>query len=120
MKIYYRDEYGELLYLGYNKVAVPDIGYTVIINDENYQVVNVVWAVDTDDVEIGVTQNLVRPKLAENNSGRLEEVNRRIIDISKRQDSFDKKGTMLTEQVSTIRKHINQQIKTERKSNDTR
>lgn len=117
MKIYYQDEYGEELYTAYNKNAVPRIGETVVIEKEEYRVRDVVWKGDGDDVIVEVTQNLIKAvkEAVDNTSGRLAEMQRAIVAVNKRQDSSEKKGRMLTEQVVTIRKHINQRIQQERK-----
>jgi len=116
MKIHYQDEYGEELYVAYNKNAVPRIGETVVLVQE-YRVKDVIWDAASDDVIVEVTQNLIRAAKETNDgtSGRLAEMQRAIMAVNKRQDSSEKKGRMLTEQVVTIRKHINQRIQQERK-----
>ena len=116
MKIYYQDEYGEELYVAYNKNAVPRIGETVVLVQE-YRVKDVIWDAASDDVIVEITQNLVRAakEINDGTSGRLAEMQRAIVAVTKRQDTTEKKGRMLTEQVVTIRKHINQRIQQERK-----
>ena len=116
MKIYYQDEYGEELYVAYNKNAVPRIGETVVLVQE-YRVKDVIWDAASDDVIVEITQNLVRAakEINDGTSGRLAEMQRAIVAMTKRQDTTEKKGRMLTEQVVTIRKHINQRIQQERK-----
>lgn len=117
MKIYYQDEYGEELYTAYNKSAVPRIGESVVIDEEEYKVRDVVWKADSDDVIVEITQNLVRAskETKDDTPGRLAEMQRAIVAVNNRQDTSEKKGRMLTEQVVTIRKHINQRIQQERK-----
>jgi len=117
MKIHYQDEYGEELYIAYNKNAVSRIGETVVIDKEEYRVKDVIWDAASDDVIVEVTQNLIRAakETSDGTSGRLAEMQRAIVAVNKRQDSNEKKGRMLTEQVVTIRKHINQRIQQERK-----
>ena len=117
MKIYYQDEYGEELYTAYNKNSVPRIGETVIIEEEEYKVRDVIWKGDGDDVIVEITQNLVRAvkETKDDSSGRLAEMQRAIVAVTKRQEGTEKKNRMLTEQVVTIRKHINQRIQQERK-----
>jgi len=116
MKIHYQDEYGEDLYIAYNTVTVPRIAETVVITDEDYRVKEVRWMVEGDYVVVTVTQNLIRSRDPENdNSGRLAEMQRAIVAVNKRQDVSEKKNRMLTEQVVTVRKHINQRIQQERK-----
>lgn len=117
MKIYYQDEYGEELYVAYNKNAVPRIGETVVLVQQ-YRVKDVIWDAASDDVIVEVTQNLIRASKEisnDNTSGRLTEMNRAIVALGKRQDTAEKKSRMLTEQVVTVRKHINQRIQQERK-----
>lgn len=122
MKIYYQDEYGEDVYIAYNRNAVPRIGETVIINKEEYNIRNVIWHGDGDDVIVEITQNLLRSVKESVNidSGRLNQMQRAIVDMNKRQDATEKRNRAITEQVVTIRKHINQQIQQERKNNDSR
>jgi len=116
MKIHYQDEYGEIVYVAYNKNAVPRIGETVTIQDEDYRVKNVTWPAEHDDVVVLITQGMVRSQEPiDDSSGRLTEMNRAILAVSKRQDAMEKKNRMLGEQVGTIRKHINQRIIQERK-----
>ena len=117
MKIYYQDEYGEELYTAYNKNAVPRIGETVIIEEEEYKVRDVIWKGDGDDVIVEITQNLVRAvkETKDDSSGRLAEMQRAIVAVTKRQDGTEKKNRILTEQVVTLRTHINQRIQQERK-----
>ena len=122
MKIYYQDEYGEELYVAYNKNAVPRIGESVVIDKEEYRVKDVIWDDASDDVIVAITQNLIKAAkvTTDDTTGRLAEMQRAIVAVTKRQDSNEKKGRMLTEQVGSIRKHINQRIQQEKKNNDTR
>jgi len=96
---------------------VPRIGETVVINKEEYRVKDIIWDTASDDVIVEVTQNLIRAakETTDSTSGRLAEMQRAIVAVTKRQDTTEKKGRMLTEQVVTIRKHINQRIQQERK-----
>jgi hypothetical protein len=95
---------------------VPRIGETVVLVQE-YRVKDVIWDAASDDVIVEITQNLVKAakEINDGTSGRLAEMQRAIVAVTKRQDTTEKKGRMLTEQVVTIRKHINQRIQQERK-----
>lgn len=117
MKIHYQDEYGEDVYIAYNKNAVPRIGEGCVIDEIEFRVIDVVWIADGDDVVVEVTQDSQRPskEKKDGSDSRLAEMQRAIIAVNKRQDTTEKKGRMLTEQVVTIRKHINQRIQQERK-----
>ena len=121
MKIHYQDEYGESILTAYNKTGVPRIGETVRIGDEDYRVKNVTWIADFDDVIVEITQNLVRQRESGNgDSNRLAEMNRAILETNKRQDVQEKKHRLLNEQIVSIRSHINNKTRQERKDNDTR
>lgn len=118
MKIYYKDEYDEILYTAYNKTVVPRVGDSVVLVDEEFRVKRVIWNVEQDDVSVLVTlaENVIKVKEAQDGiSGRLAEMHRAILDLSKRQDNTEKKSRALTEQVGSVRKHINQRIQAERK-----
>lgn len=117
MQIRYVDEYGSGLYWGQTAQPIaPMTGDTIIIEEEEYRVKSRTFFPEKDVVVVEVTQNLVRTKDTEDGTtGRLAEMQRAIVAVNKRQDTSEKKGRMLTEQVVTIRKHINQRIQQERK-----
>lgn len=119
MKIIYEDEYGETIYQSAQDVPaaqIPTTSDTVVIDDEDWRVKSRVFHVKENTVVVVITQNMIRSKdAASNDSGRLNEMNRVILDLSKRQDASEKKGRMLTEQISTVRKHINTTIRNEKK-----
>lgn len=119
MKIIYEDEYGETIYQSAQDVPaaqIPTASDTVVIDDEDWRVKSRVFHVKENTVVVVITQNMIRSKdAASNDSGRLNEMNRVILDLSKRQDASEKKGRMLTEQISTVRKHINTTIRNEKK-----
>lgn len=123
MQVRYVDEYGTGLYWGQTTQPIaPVIGDTVIIEEEEYRVKSRTFIPEKDIVVIEVTQNLsTSVKESKNNdSDRLNQMQRAILETNKRQDSIEKKTRAITEQVVTIRKHINQRIQQERKDNDTR
>lgn len=119
MKIIYEDEYGETIYQSAQDVPaeqIPTTSDTVVIDDEDWRVKSRVFHVKENAVVVVITQNMIRTNDTTNNdSGRLKEMSRAIIDLGKRQDASEKKGRMLTEQVSTVRKHINTTIRNEKK-----
>ena len=109
MKIHYQDEYGEELYVAYNKNAVSRIGETVVIDKEEYRVKDVIWDAASDDVIVEVTQNPIRrAKEPTEVDGRLKEVQRAIVETNKRQDLQEKRTKSLREQTMSIRQHIRQ------------
>ena len=119
MKIIYEDEYGETIYQSAQDVPaeqIPTTSDTVVIDDEDWRVKSRVFHVKENTVVVVITQNMIKAKdTASNDSGRLNEMNRAILGLSKRQDASEKKGRMLTEQISTVRKHINTTIRNEKK-----
>ena len=115
MKIQYQDEYGESLY-STNTDVIPSIGQSVIFEDEDYRVKNVTWMIEHNYVIIEITQNMIKSSQKEDSSsGRLNEMHNAILAVNKRQDAGEKKGRALNEQLTTVRKHINQRIKQEKK-----
>jgi hypothetical protein len=117
MKIQYEDEYGETLHIGTGEVTiVPTVGDFVILNEEDYRVKSVTWMIDHDFIVVMITQNMVKSsKKEDDNSGRLSEMHNAIVALNKRQDSNEKKSRALTEQITTVRKHINQRIQQDKK-----
>ena len=105
MQILYQDEYGEQLFLSEGG-HIPAIGDTVNLDDEDWRVRSRTFIPMQTMVVIELTQNLVKPKKEDDNSGRLAEMNNAIIAINKRQDISDKKSRMLKEQLVTVRQHI--------------
>lgn len=113
MKIIYEDDYGNRTFNN-SVVAIP--GDIVMISGEDWVVKSRFIDLDNDQVIISITQNSTKsaPTLV-NDTGRLAEMQRAILEVNKRQDTSEKKSRMLSEQVVTIRKHINQKIQQERK-----
>ena len=119
MKIIYQDEYGEIIYSPYDEVPsaqIPSIADIVVIDDEDWRVESREFHPKQNTVVVVITQNLVRSQqTTSSDAGRLNEMNRAIIELSKRQDLTEKKSRTLTEQVVTVRKHINQRIQQDKK-----
>ncbi len=115
MKIQYEDEYGETIYTT-TADMVPTTGEFIIFRDEEYRVKSVTWVIEYNTIVVVITQNMVKTSAKDdNNSGRLTEISNAILAVGKRQDVSEKKGRALTEQIGTIRKHINQRIQQEKK-----
>lgn len=115
MKLIYEDDYGNQLKI-MDAVHIPRIGESVFINDEYFTVTDVTWDVAENIVTVHYKENVVRSvNVSENNTGRLNAVNNAIVALNKRQDASEKKTRALTEQVGTVRKHVNQRIQAERK-----
>lgn len=115
MKINYQNEYTDLIYSA-NADIVPSIGQSVIFQDEEYRVKNVIWMIEHDYVSVELTQTVIRQTQKEStDSDRLRDVNNAILAVNKRQDANEKKGRALNEQIVSIRKHINQRIQQEKK-----
>jgi len=115
MIIIYEDEYGNGVYWG-TSTYTASVGDTVVVEDEEYRVKSRMFFPQEDKVIITITQNMLKPRQSEDSgNGRLNEMNNAIIQINKRQDAQEKSNRNLREQVGTVRKHINQQIRKERK-----
>lgn len=120
MLIKYEDDYG--VYLTQQECNYPpSVGDSVIIQDDEYRVAGRTFIPASNIIIISVTQNSVKATLkVDNNSGRLSEMNSAIMALNKRQDLNEKKGRALTEQISTVRRHINQRTQQEKKDNESR
>jgi hypothetical protein len=116
MQIIYKDEYGVSLYWGASTYPA-NIGDTVIIEDEEYRVKSRIFSPVKDEIIIVMTQGTYRAPVAESavDAGRLNQLNAAIINTNKRVDATDKKTRALTDQVSSVRKHINQRIQQDKK-----
>jgi hypothetical protein len=116
MQIIYKDEYGVSLYWGVSTYPA-NIGDTVIIEDEEYRVKSRIFSPVKDEIIIVMTQGTYRAPVAESavDAGRLNQLNAAIINTNKRVDATDKKTRALTDQVSSVRKHINQRIQQDKK-----
>jgi hypothetical protein len=117
MKLIYEDDYGNIYNAG-TANYIPRIGDTLMFDEEYFNVTDVVWDVIAETITVHYKENVIRSvKISENNTDRLNAVNNAILALNKRQDESEKKTRALTEQVGSVRKHINQRIKEERKTN---
>ena len=120
MQIIYQDEYGSGVYWGASSHPA-NIGDTIIVDDEEYRVKSRVFFPQQDKIVITVSQGSYRAPVAESSgvdAGRLNQLNAAIINTNKRIDATDKKSRAVTEQVGSIRKHINQRIQKDKKDKD--
>lgn len=110
MRMYYFNEYGDEI-VTKDGTIFPPVGSHIIIDEEDYYVSDVTWNIDDDSVLINVTENAAKKdaKAPDNNSARLSEMNRSIINIAKKQDLLEGKTKNLTAQLSTVRQHIKSQ-----------
>jgi hypothetical protein len=119
MKVKYINEYDVELFTDMSGWPATK-GDSVILADESWTVRGRVFYPEQGTVVVFVAQSELRIKdTTADDSGRLHEMNRAILALGKRNDLADKKQRLVTEQVSSIRKHINQQIQKDKK-NDTR
>jgi hypothetical protein len=118
MTIVYKDEYGTGLYWGAS-THPAGIGDTVIIEDEEYVVKSRIFMPEKDDVIIIVGQGSVRTPVAEGvGNSRHNQMRNAIIELTKRQDVTEKKHRALTDQVSSVKRGINQRIQQDKKDSD--
>ena len=119
MTIIYQDEYGTGVYWGAS-THPANIGDTIIVEGEEYRVKSRVFFPEQDKIVITVSQGSYRAPVAEGavDAGRLNQLNAAIINTNKRIDATDKKSRAVTEQVGSIRKHINQRIQQDKKDKD--
>jgi hypothetical protein len=115
MKLIYEDDYGNIYNAG-TANHIPRVGDSLMFDDEYFKVNDVVWDVVAETITVHYKENVVRSvNVSENNTGRLNAVNNAIVALNKRQDASEKKTRALTEQVGSVRKHINQRIQAEKK-----
>jgi hypothetical protein len=119
MNIIYQDEYGTGVYWGAS-THPANIGDTVVVDGEEYRVKSRIFYPQEDKIVITVSQGSYRAPVAESavDAGRLNQLNAAIINTNKRIDATDKKSRAVTEQVGSIRKHINQRIQQDKKDKD--
>jgi hypothetical protein len=114
MKIEYQDEYGITLFQGSSVPAA--VGDIVIIQDEEYRVKSRIFMPMRDAVIVELTQTMIRTPVKENmDPSRLTSMHNAIVATNARQDAVEKRNRALTEEVRTVRKHINAQIQREKK-----
>ena len=121
MFIEYKDEYDTQIFWHSKDTAYPaNVGDTVVFNEEEYRVQSRVYYPKENQMSIVVTQSSARAPVAEKavDAGRLNQLNAAIINTNKRIDASDKKSRAVTEQVGSIRKHINQRIQQDKKDKD--
>jgi hypothetical protein len=122
MKIYYTDEYGTTLFRTEDAEFVPTVGDMVVIADDDpYRVKSRTYYTASDSVIVEITQNMVKTQasMASDNT-MTNEMRLAIANVNKRQDAGEKRTRALNEQVTTVRKHINQQIQQAKKDSNDR
>jgi len=121
MKIIFEDEYGNRLFDSENLSYIPTIGDSVILVDEEWKIKSRIFDPINSVIVLIVTQNIVRSgQKNTDNTNRLAEMNNAIITLGNDNKRIEKKNRALTEQITSIRKHINNQIQQERKNNESR
>lgn len=120
--IEFQDEYGEQIYqIDSNTFThLPSSGDSVVLNDEDWVVKSRVFFPTQNAVLIVITQNLVKVQEKAGTDNRLTDVQRAIMGIDKRQGAIEKKGRALSEQLVSVRSHVNQSIQRENKRNEPR
>lgn len=111
MRIIYQDEYEIELYQSNNGQAAV-IGDIVVIEDEEYRVKSRILYPEENTMVVVLSQSVPRAMQTESNeNSRLNQINSAILQTNKRIDATDKKNRALSEQIVTVRKHINQRIR---------
>lgn len=121
MNIIYEDDYGVEIYSRELLVAIaPQPGDTVVIDEEDYRVKSRTFYPLNETLVVTVTQNMVRSSTTEStDNSRHTQMQNAILALSKRQDASEKKNRALNEQIVTVRKHVNQQIRKDTKDGNT-
>jgi len=108
MLVSYINEYEEQIFKG-DTQFIPRKGDTVQLEDEYYEVKDVIWDLSTSVISVVLAVPKIRKiESAPNDvSGRLNEMQRAIIDLNKRQGDSEKKARTLNEQLVSVRTKIN-------------
>ena len=115
MKIIYIDEYGNELFSNESPVAL-NINDNVVLDDEEYRIQSkTIYPQQQNIIVLTITQNSIKAVKESSNSGRQDNTNAAILALNKRQDASEKKTRALGEQIGSVRKHINQQIRKDNK-----
>jgi hypothetical protein len=109
MKIQYEDDFGSAVYIAYNKDAVPRIGESIIFDNEDYRVRDIIWLIEKDEVIVVITQNSIKPQKEDSESGRLAEVKNAIVTLTKQVATQTKKGKLLSEELVSVRTYLKSQ-----------
>jgi hypothetical protein len=117
MKIDYEDEYGNKLYQKPAGDFHPPLpGDTVVIDGQDWIVKSRAFIPQEQTVIVYVVEHIMRTQRQENSeTGRLNEIHNVILALNKRQDASEKTSRALNEQISSIRKNVNQRTQRENK-----
>lgn len=116
MNVIYEDEYGnELLSIGGE--CPLSAGDSVVLGGETYRIQSkTIYPEQHNTIVVSVTQNMVKSKATENpESGRHNALKNAILATNNRQDVIEKKHKALNEQIVSVKKHVNQQLRKENK-----
>ena len=120
MKLRYLGLEQELVHEEYNVALVPRMGDLVWF-DEAFYIEHIVWYPKQKMIQVYLSDNppIKKKPLAEgvDHTVKLNQQQRALADVSKRLDESEKKTRALTDQVGTVRKHVNQRIREEKKTN---
>lgn len=118
MIIQYKNEYEEILF-NTTSDFVPLVGDSVVVDGNEYVVKSRLFYLRENGAIVILSEYIHSSSVAESKDNtRLAQLNAAIIQTNKQVDANEKKIRMVTEQVSTIRKHVNQQIKQNKKDTD--
>ena len=118
--IYYVDEYGVNLYQ-INSDASAMVGDTVVVSGDEFRVKSRVFYPEYDRIVITLVMGAApKTSVAESNdNSRQTQMHNAIIELSKRQDITEKKHRALSDQLSNVKRNVNNRIKQDKKdSND--
>lgn len=120
MKLRYLGLEQELVHEEYNVALVPRMGDMVWF-DEAFYIEHIVWYPKEKMIQVYLSDTPPTKKkpLAEGKEPtvKLDQQQRVLSDITKRLDETEKRTRALSDQVGSVRKHINQRIREERKLN---
>ena len=120
MKLRYLGLEQELVHEEYNVALVPRMGDLVWF-DEAFYIEHIVWYPKEQMIQVYLSDTPPAKKkpLAEgvDHTVKLDQQQRSLNDVTKRLNESEKKTRALSDQLGSVRKHINQRIREERKPN---
>lgn len=116
MLIIYEDEYGTVVHWHNTADTTPSVGDIIAVHDEEFHVRSRVFYPLEGKVVLIVAESAARKMQAESvDNSRLNQMRSAIIHTNKRVDEADKKNRALSDQLSSVKKSVNRQIKQEKK-----
>jgi len=117
MKIYYQNEYEDVIHVAYNKTEAPTVSDKVRINNEEYVVKSRIWIADSEPqiVIINIAEELGW-RVPDRGPTKLSQekqvdITRALEENSKQQDKLTKKNRELQRNISDMKRNFSKRLK---------